>query len=317
MADDKKKKDGGDFAPDPTERTTVVDLKKNQTGANRKVAVMQIAAGNEQGRIIVIQKNMHVTMGRSKECTLPIHDPSCSRNHAELFSTSDGAVFLKDLGSTNGTRVNGQKISDPVPLKDGDRIQLGDNTVIRFSIVPEDEAHMQEDVYKRATRDPLTNAFNRRQFEEVLNRELSFQKRNAQNGLGIIMFDVDHFKKVNDSFGHLAGDEVLRGIGQRVPTLIRTEDVFARLGGEEFAVLVRNDTIEGIKILSERLRESMEKKPAEFEGRAIPFTVSVGSTLLLGAQTMTPEALVQLADEALYDAKHNGRNRCVFKLPKS
>lgn len=320
MAEDPKdKKDEGFAAPDPSERTTVVDLKRRDLpkSSGRLVPVIQIAAGAEQGRVLLIEKNQRITMGRSKECTLPIHDPSCSRNHAELFCTSDGNVFVKDLGSTNGTKVNGKDVKEPTMLKDGDRVQLGDNTILRFGVVPEDDAKMQDEVFTRATRDALTGAYNRRHFNESLERELAYQKRAGTAGLGLVMFDVDHFKKVNDSFGHLAGDEVLKAIGARVSTLVRSEDVFARLGGEEFAVLTRNESIEGITTLSERLRQAMAATPAEFEGRKIAFTVSVGATLVTGKSSLSGDNVVQLADEALYEAKHGGRNRCVMKLPKT
>jgi diguanylate cyclase (GGDEF)-like protein len=255
-----------------------------------------------------------MTIGRAKDSSLILFDPSCSRNHAEIFLGPDGSAWIKDLGSTNGTKVNGNLIKAPTVLNDGERIQLGDATILRFSKIPEDDARVQMDVYHRATRDALTGAYNRHQFQDFLDRELAYVRRGASpQGLGVISFDVDHFKKINDSFGHLAGDEILRDIGKRVATVIRTEDIFARVGGEEFIVLSRADSIEGVRILAERLREVMEKTPGEFEGRGILFTVSVGYTFLPRKAPNPADQILAIADECLYDAKHGGRNRSIGK----
>jgi len=180
--------------------------------------------------------------------------------------------------------------------------------------MPEDDAQVQMKVYYQATRDALTNAFNRHQFDEALDREISYQKR-AGHGLAVVIFDVDHFKRVNDTHGHPAGDEVLREIGNRVPTCIRIEDIFARLGGEEFGVLTRSENLKGVEILAERIRSAMEKKVVEFEGIAIWFTVSVGVAFIAGGNTSVSSAQIfQSADDALYEAKNSGRNRIVIKV---
>lgn len=305
----------GEFTQTSTnENTTIANLGAGSrtVAENKPVGIIQITSGADQGRIFNLSELRRLSAGRSKDCDMVLTDPSCSRNHGEFFSSPDGTLYIKDLGSTNGTKVNGLRISEAVELKDGDRVQFGDNSMMRFSVVPEDEAKTQIDVYYRATRDALTNAYNRRQFEEAVGRELAFQSRGGK-GLGLVMFDVDHFKKINDSFGHPTGDEVLREIGRRVFGLIRKEDIFSRVGGEEFALLTRNDGEEGLKIFSERLRRAMEETPAQFEGRQIPFAISVGYTHLKEKMLSTYEALVQTVDEALYEAKKTGRNRCVYK----
>lgn len=281
----------------------------------RIVPVIVVSSGTEQGRIVSLQQYKNIIIGRDKECELRVFDPSCSRKHAEVFADDTGQVFLRDLGSTNGSKVNGKRLvgDTPVQIADGDRLQLGDSTVLRHTLMPEHDARVQMDVYFRATRDRLTNAFNRHHFDEALDREVSYQRRTG-HGLGILLFDVDHFKRVNDTFGHPGGDEVLREIGTRVPTVIRAEDVFARVGGEEFGVIVRNDTLDGMKILAERVRQVMEKKSVDFEGKQVWFTISVGLTLVTGTHSMTATALLQLADDALYEAKNAGRNRVVIKM---
>lgn len=281
----------------------------------RLVAMVQITTGGENGKILAIDEEKGLSMGRAKECDLPVNDPSCSRRHAEIFFGPGGLYYFKDLGSTNGSQINGEKVAKvPVQLNDGDRIQIGDSSVLRFSLVPESDAQTQMDVYYRATRDLLTNAFNRRHFEENLNRELSFHNRGGQ-GIGLIIFDVDFFKKVNDTYGHAAGDEVLREIGRRMAQLTRKEDLFARIGGEEFAVIVRSDNPEGASLFAERIRAKMESAPIEHGGKQLAFTVSLGVCVLKGtpATPLTAEQVSEAADSALYEAKRSGRNRVVSK----
>lgn len=314
MSDDKKKPAGA-FEGD-SDRTTIVNLNDAQKSAalGRMIPVLLISTGPDQGRTISLLAHTIVTCGRAKDCVIALNDPSCSRHHAE-FQIVGGKldqVIVRDKGSTNGTKVNGDRITGEHKLADGDRIQVGDNTVLRISWVPEEAANAQIDVYQRATRDALTGAFNRARFEEALQTEVSFLSRTGQP-LGLIYFDVDHFKKINDTFGHLAGDEVLKDIGERVPKIVRSEDIFARIGGEEFAIILRNITEEGIARLAERLREAMAEKPASFEGRGITFTISVGATLCSEKVIFKPDSLLQCSDEALYEAKRTGRNKVIFK----
>ncbi len=273
------------------------------------VPVIYIATGHEKGRLVPLKKASKITIGRSNKCDIVLNDNSCSRTHAEIIYNLDDRVYLKDLGSTNGTKINKVQIKEATELADDDHVQLGDNSILRFSLVYEKEAETQMDVYQRATRDGLTGAYNRRQFEDMLNRELAFQKRNNL-GLGLIIFDVDHFKSVNDNFGHLAGDEVLRDIGKRVANLIRKEDLFARIGGEEFALITRSKSEDDLLKFAERLRKSMENDPSHFEQTVISFTISLGCCFLgESSNIQNIDTFIQLADEALYRAKESGRNR--------
>jgi diguanylate cyclase (GGDEF)-like protein len=277
--------------------------------------ILQVSSGSDQGRIISLLQQPRVSIGRSKESTLVTYDPSCSRNHAEIVLAQDGSIRMRDLGSTNGTKLNGDRIHNEVVLKDGDRLQLGDNTILRYALIPEDDARAQMDVYYRATRDALTNAYNRRQFDEMIVREMAYLNRaSGGHGLSVIIFDVDHFKKINDSFGHLAGDEVLREVGRRVPPCIRSEDVFARIGGEEFAVISRAENVEGVALVAERIRESMGATLVNFESRQIGFTVSAGYAFIPHKGKGSVDKLIATADESLYEAKRSGRNRVIGKI---
>lgn len=314
VAGSKPKGFQSDMDSDKTTVTTIAEGSITRL-PGRIVPILQVTTGAEQGRLLSLLQYNTVRIGRSKECELVVHDPSCSRIHVEVYVDQGSLkVYLKDLGSRNGTKLNGKKVgNEPVKLGDGDRIQLGEQTILRFTLMPEDDAQVQMEVYLRATRDRLTNAFNRHQFDEALDRELSYQKR-VGHGLAIVIFDVDHFKRVNDTYGHPAGDAVLKEIGQRVPTCIRIEDIFARIGGEEFALLVRSDSLEGVKILAERLRSSMEKKPVDASGAEIHFTVSIGVLYIKGKDLpITPAQVIETADQALYEAKEAGRNRIIYK----
>lgn len=299
------------------DKTRIITTVRPAAGDIKMLPTLQLQSGPEQGRLVLLPSNKRYIVGRSKESDLCVADSSCSRKHAEFFVTPEATVILKDLGSTNGTLVNGYRVKEPTELHDGDKVQLGDNLIFKFSFAAESDAQVQIEIYKKATRDALTNASNRSTFTEALSRELAHQSRKSISGLALIMFDVDHFKKINDSFGHLCGDEVLREIGRRIPTLMRKEDLFARVGGEEFAVITRTNDQETLKGICERIRLSMESTPAEYEGRQILFTISVGAALVMTNSPLTNETVVQAADEALYEAKNGGRNRCAYREIKT
>lgn len=300
--------------------TRLIELGKDEITQLRGkiVPLLQVISGPEQGRIIKLSEYTEFSIGRSQSCELTIADTSCSRRHAVLTVNSNESVKLEDLGSTNGSKVNGVRINEPVDLQDGDMLQLGDHTRVKFSLSLEQDAELQMDVFHRATRDPLTGAYNRRSFEESFDRELAFINRGQANGrgLGLIIFDVDHFKKVNDTFGHAAGDAVLKEIGMRVPELVRREDVFARIGGEEFVVLTRNETPDELRVLAERIRVDFEKLVVHHGDQELKFTVSVGVSYQSPTQgTLTKEELIEIADKALYEAKQSGRNKVCVKSP--
>lgn len=272
------------------------------------VPVVNFVSGPEKGRVVALQAK--VIVGRSRSCEVTITDPSCSRQHA-LFEIKGNKVFVEDLKSTNGVRVNGARIIAPQELKDGDRVQLGDLTIVRFGFMPHAEASIQQDFYQRATRDGLTGAYNRKSFEEAFDRELAHCRR-SNRGLGVILFDIDHFKKVNDTYGHSAGDLVLKKVSEAVAGLIRAEDIFARIGGEEFALLTRNENIDTLKILGERVRALIESTTAEFEQNTLKVTISVGVSFMNPSeQGLDKQTLYNQADTALYQAKNSGRNRVV------
>lgn len=272
-----------------------------------------ILAGRNVGEMFPLRQP-ELLIGRASKATIRIDDDGISRRHAKL-TVSGNEVHVEDLESANGTLVNGETVSSRCLLKDGDKITLGSTTILKFTYSDELEVTFQRKLLDAALRDGLTGAFNKRYLVDRLTTELAFAQRH-KTPLSLIMLDVDHFKRVNDTFGHPAGDEVLAKVAAVVHATIRTEDVFARYGGEEFVVLCRSVEMQNAAVLAERLRARVESMIVEHEGERIAVTVSLGVTGLPEIMAQTPEQLVSAVDEALYEAKRGGRNRVVVK-PRS
>ncbi len=164
--------------------------------------------------------------------------------------------------------------------------------------------------------DPLTNVFNRRAFLTLLDKAMSNAQRTGGGGLPVLVIDLDHFKKINDTWGHQCGDEVLRHFVLLAGRCLRREDVLGRLGGEEFAIALPNAGYEGARTVAERVCAMVAAQPVPTARGPIALTVSIGVTLCTPGDT--PEAALQRADEAMYLAKKRGRNRAeVVQAPES
>jgi diguanylate cyclase (GGDEF)-like protein len=227
-----------------------------------------------------------------------------SRHHARI-SFDGTAYWLQDLKSTNGTFVNDEPITEQV-LKDGDQIRIG-RSILKFMTGENVEVQYHEEIYRLMTVDGLTQIFNRRYFNEALEREFN-RSRRYQRALSLVLFDIDFFKRVNDTHGHLAGDGLLRQIAAAVRQRLRREDIFARTGGEEFAILLPEIGLEGARTTAEKVRGIVEITPFRHEQKVIRCTVSLGVVMLRGDEN-SAEDLYGLADERLYQAKQGGRNR--------
>jgi two-component system cell cycle response regulator len=300
------------------EQSTLVDevespslVPKAPTEKNR--GILTLLSGALQGSIIAIDERNDLTLGRSKEAAVLIPDPSLSRIHARVFRRQTPArveFFIEDCASTNGTFVAGQRISTPTLLADGVRVNLGRRTALRFSLqdVLEEQALIR--VHESAVRDRLTGVYNRGAFDDRLQSEFSTSRRRG-TPLALLLFDIDHFKRLNDTHGHLAGDAVLRAVAQCAQTAVRAEDVLARYGGEEFAVILRSVSSRSAFVMAERVRVAVEDQRTAWNDTEIGTTVSVGVVHAPSAkQVESPAAFIAAADAALYAAKHQGRN-CV------
>ncbi len=262
-------------------------------------------AGDEAGKMVRLDDE--ITIGRSPKAFLRLTGDGVSRLHARFFRRNE-VTYVEDLGSTNGTFVNGVRVEAPVALSDGDKIQIGASFLLKFSLQDALEQSFQQQLYEAALRDPLTKVFNRRALTDRLETELAHVTRH-QTQLAVMIFDLDHFKTINDTFGHLAGDHVLRTFASLVQGMTRREDFFARYGGEEFVMLCRTTTLEQGRQLGERIRSAVERERIAFEGRHVPLTVSIG--VASASPRATPAEVLGVADAALYSAKKAGRNTVV------
>ncbi len=208
--------------------------------------------------------------------------------------------------------VNRDEVKGPTKLEEGDKIYLGD-VVFKFSYQDEDDTQYHLMLRNMAIKDGLTRIYNKRFFSETLAQEFEFNRRNSI-GLAIILFDIDHFKQVNDTWGHAAGDFILKNLAQLIETDARGYDVFARYGGEEFVFLLRGAPLEAAIALAERVRHKVQEHTFNYD-EDLKITISLGVSWWSGDKTYSrPEELVAASDRRLYEAKNAGRN-CVRHDP--
>ena len=281
-------------------------------GGKRDRAYLVVLAGASVGEMYKIEGDKTV-IGRGQRAQIRLLDDGISREHAQLVILND-RVVLQDLGSTNGTYCNGLKVEANKELVDGDKILVGSTTILKFTYHDNLDEIFQKQMYESALRDGLTKAFNKKYFTDRLESEFTFAIRHVAP-LTLVLFDIDHFKKVNDTHGHQAGDHVLSEISALLTGALRAEDVFARYGGEEFAVICRGSDVTQGQIVAERMRKAVEVNKFVFEGTHIPVTISVGVAGLPDANVKDAAELVSLADQSLYKSKHAGRNRVTVHKP--
>jgi two-component system cell cycle response regulator len=286
-----------------TKTVVTVISKISERPVNRDAALVVIH-GLDLGRKYDLIKEQTV-VGRSSKADIQVDQEAISRNHAR-FSIATGRVSLKDLGSTNGTYVNDEMITTDMQLRNGDLVKIG-RTIFKFIAGGNIESAYHDEIYRLTTVDGLTQVFNRRYFEETVEREISRCHRYGRS-LSLVMVDIDHFKTINDTYGHLAGDHVLKHVASSIRTRIRREDILSRYGGEEFAVLLPEVELKGAVQLAEKVRKLIEKQVFEFDKQPIPVTVSAGVATLTQPMHEASD-LVRMADTHLYAAKTDGRNR--------
>jgi two-component system, cell cycle response regulator len=284
-----------------------------RTGESARPCLI-VYAGDDVGRRFDLPPGRHL-IGRSPEAAVQINQPGVSRRHAELEVNGD-EVTLRDLGSANRTCVNRERIEVPTRLKQGDLVQV-DDVVLRFHDAASLDALLHDRIYRMATTDEGTGAYNRKYLQDTLEREVH-RARRAGHPLAVICFDLDHFKHVNDTHGHAAGDQVLRECVQRVQQGLRAGDMLCRAGGEEFTVLLPDTDLPQAAVLAERLRAAVAERPFDLSGTATVAgpTAAHAQTMSLGVAELTeamPDggAMLGVADRRLYAAKHGGRNRVV------
>jgi two-component system cell cycle response regulator len=279
---------------------------------DREHAYLIVLAGNAMGEMFKLSRKQTV-IGRGQTAHIRMMDEGVSREHCEIQVEGD-SMILHDLGSTNGTFCRGARI-DRHTLEDGDKILVGSSTVLKFTYHDSLDELFQRQMYESALRDDLTKTFNRKYFTDRLESEFAYAMRTKAD-LSLVAFDLDHFKEVNDSYGHPAGDQVLSEVSQAVAVLIRVEDVFARIGGEEFAVICRGaDRTQGLTV-AERIRQAVANHKLMVDEKVLSVAISAGVASVPNPRISDAQALIAAADQALYDAKRAGRNRVCFWQPK-
>ena len=266
-----------------------------------------VLTGRQLGQLFAIDRE-EMTIGRASACDILIEDEGVSRRQARLVRRGD-KLYLEDVGSRNGTYLNGARIEGVEALADGDKIQFGTSTTLKYAMVDGFEADYQRRMFEAAVKDGLTRTYNRRYFHEHLAAEMAFARRHG-SALALLLVDIDHFKRINDQHGHLVGDRTLEGLAERLAAMIRSEDILARFGGEEFAILTRQP-LRGAAGFAERLRLEVADHALLAEGVEVHITISIGVADVQQSGVETPDELVEAADQALYRAKNDGRNRVV------
>ena len=251
-------------------------------------------------------------IGRSASVRISLPEVmSLSRKHARLRYIGS-TVTVEDLGSTNGTYVNGQPIHGRTVLRSGDRFQTA---AVHFKFLHEEDVenayHLA--IYELVSRDGLTEVYNKRKYEEEAQRELARALRHNRP-LSLIIFDLDEFKQINDTYGHLCGDFVLKQVASLARDLVRPEQILARVGGDEFVILAPETNAEGAETLASKLRDRIEGLDHRYGDLKISLTCSFGVAELAESMT-TPQDLYHAADSALLKAKRNGRNRVAIQTP--
>ncbi len=304
------------MANDNTVITVIRPMPPEKSSA--KDACLVVMNGSDLGKKYELDQQETV-IGRSSKVDIQVDEESISRNHAVIVNGEE-EIRVRDLKSTNGTFVNDRPI-DEMTLHDGDQVKVG-RKIFKFLSGSNVEASYHDEIYKLTTTDGLTQVHNKRYFLQEMERELSRCLR-YQRDLSLVMLDIDHFKPVNDKYGHLAGDHVLKQCAQRIQHSIRRDDIFARYGGEEFVLLLPEIDKSKAELTAEKIRKRIENEVFSFDGVDIQITLSMGVADIReylkrnnaegngGRHEVNPFAFIKIADDRLYQAKEQGRNRVV------
>jgi two-component system, cell cycle response regulator len=291
-----------------TDKTAVAEsdtLKIRLEEAKSAPPLLVVISGRPLGKNFYINKEKMV-LGRDLAADISIGETSISRRHTEFAVTADG-ILCRDLGSTNGTFINDEKVEASKKLEDGDLIRCG-NTILKFLREGQIENVHYGKMYEQASTDDLTGALNKKAISDLIKEEYA---RSTSKGLSfsLLMLDIDHFKKINDTYGHPAGDYVLKATSTLIrDKMTRGQDAVGRYGGEEFALVLRETPLRIAVDIAERIRMAIEKNVYQFEDKTITVTMSVG-VASVDSTCASSDDLIATADKALYDAKNQGRNR--------
>ena len=300
---------------DSTVVTVISDAPEGPS--NPREACLVVINGVDLGKKFSLAQDSTM-IGRSSKVDIQVDEDSISRNHAVIENREEDYV-LQDLESTNGTFVNDRPVTEET-LRDGDQIKIG-STIFKFLSGSNIESAYHDEIYQLTTTDGLTGAYNKRHFLKEMEGEMSRSIRYDRD-LSLVMLDLDGFKETNDSYGHLAGDYILKRISQLITGRIRRDDLFARYGGEEFVLLLPEVQKDQAMEVAENIRKMVAEETFKFDGVEIPITLSAGvadlQEYLSNESYVTEEEIsrefdcfdfIKLVDDRLYRAKSEGRNR--------
>jgi diguanylate cyclase (GGDEF)-like protein len=294
-------------SPDPTDTAPAPRLPARAAGDLPACLVHIYPPGAEAGRRYPLSERP-LLIGRAEDRDIVIDDPNVSRRHARI-APAEGGHAVEDLGSTNGTFVNDEPVGGIRTLGDGDYLRVG-GRLYRYLAGGNVEAEYHEEIYRLTIVDGLTGLPNRRALDEFLAREVARSARHRRP-LSVVLLDVDRFKAVNDTRGHLCGDAALRAVAEALRGVAREEDICARYGGEEFALVLAEADHDAALAAAERARAAVERQAVRFDGEEVWVTVSAGVATTYGEADTSPAQLLFVADGRLYEAKRAGRNRVV------
>jgi diguanylate cyclase (GGDEF)-like protein len=267
-----------------------------------------VVQGDSMGKVYRLKPGRNV-IGRHADSTIQINQRAVSSFHADIRVMPDQTVILEDLKSLNGTYVNSSRVESPVLLKQNDLVKVG-SFVFKY-VDNHLDASFTESLHEAGTIDTLTGAYNKGHLLKLINSSIEIAKGGFL--LSLIIFDLDHFKKVNDTYGHIAGDYVLKESVKIIrDQVIRADDKLGRFGGEEFVVLMHDTPLQVAKEVAERIRATLAAHHFEFEGQQIPVSASLG-VALWNPSFRSASDYMNFVDQLLYKSKQNGRNRVSFE----
>jgi len=297
-----------------TDQTTcIISTNGRIMAETRWTACLVVVWGIGIGNKILLNKN-EMTIGRARDVDLRLAEAGVSRRHAVIQRRNELEFLLIDTDSTNGTLINSGRIKEAV-LKDQDLITIGANR-LKFIAADSPEQPYYEELYRQAQMDKALQVYNKHYFLTKLDEEMMRCKRYGLP-LSLILLDADHFKRLNDAYGHLAGDAALMQLAETIKKRIRDTDVLCRYGGEEFTIIMPQTHQQHAYVLAEHIRILVAKAPVNHDNTVIDMTISLGISSYSGheEQACTRELLIAQADKALYEAKHSGRNKVMLFNP--
>jgi diguanylate cyclase (GGDEF)-like protein len=301
----KDSKDGGVENQTSTNGSDTLERKLEE--AREQKSSLVIILGKPLGQQFVLECN-NLVIGRQPECDICIADDSISRAHAEISKDHEKECTVTDLDSTNGTYLNDRRIQpkELVTLKDGDLLKVG-NIILKFIAEGSIDNIFHSDMFNLAMFDDLTGIYNRKSIMDAL--EIEFKKaKMSDHFFSIITFDLDRLKSVNDTYGHAAGDFALKETAGTIKNALREGDLFGRVGGDEFLIILGRTNLSDACYIAERIRADIEEHDFIYEGHEIPLTISLG-VWSPDSSIHSADNLYTRADEALYKAKNNGGNK--------